>query len=462
MVSQRSVGIRALALWWQLVLVTVSFWGWLFIWQNELFAQRAILERYLLYNEFLLVGILFGSGVKGGHRHDWVVANQRSFRQAMLGLFCVFLVVFALRDTVVSRSFFFSYVVWLFFTLLYCNYFLPRTLARWAFSGYREERVALAGTVEQAARLRPWLERKGLVGLRTIGLICPPTQTLAMAPFPVLGTMDNVGEILREKAISQLIVMNLASGGDWLRRITQLCEGAAVRLLVLHDLDDYFDHPTTTFEDDGVRFICLREEPLESPLNRFLKRLLDLAVAVPVVILILPFSTLLVWLVHRLQSPGPVFFKQIRTGIMGQPFTIYKYRTMHLNHCNEAKQASADDPRIFPAGRWLRRLSIDELPQFINVLQGDMSVVGPRPHLPKHEEMFIRVMGKYLIRKFIRPGITGWAQVNGFRGEIHIERDIQRRVEADIHYLENWAFSLDCLIILKTIKHCLFPPRSAY
>jgi putative colanic acid biosynthesis UDP-glucose lipid carrier transferase len=464
MVSQRSIGIRSLTLLWQLVLVSLSYWVWLFIWQMELFGNRLILERYLLYNEFLLVGILFGSGARRdpSHRHDWVVANQRSVRQALLGLFSVFLVVFALQDTSVSRSFFFSYVVWLFLTLLYCNYFLPRALGKWAFSGYREERVALVGTVEQAVRLRPWLERKALVGLRTIGLICPPTDSPVTPPFPVLGTIENLGEILRQHTISQTIVMRLVPGEDWLRQVTQLCESAAVRLLVLHDLDGYFNHPTTIFEDDGVRFVCLREEPLESPLNRFMKRLLDLAVALPIVIFVLPFSTFLVWLLQRFQSPGPVFFKQMRTGIMGRPFMIYKYRTMHLNHGSEARQASVDDPRIFPAGHWLRRLSIDELPQFINVLQGDMSVVGPRPHLPKHEEIFIRVMRRYLIRKFIRPGITGWAQVNGFRGEIHVERDIQLRVEADIHYLENWAFSLDCLIILKTIRHCLFPPRSAY
>jgi len=259
-----------------------------------------------------------------------------------------------------------------------------------------------------------------------------------------------------------VIVLDLTLGSDWLRKMTQMCEGAAVRLLVLNNLDDYFNHTTTTFEDEGVSFISLREEPLESPMNRFLKRLLDLAVALPVVIFVLPLSSLLVWLLQRLQSPGPVFFVQERTGIQGHHFKIYKYRTMHVNHRNEAQQASREDPRIYPAGRWFRKLSIDELPQFINVLKGDMSVVGPRPHLPKHEEMFVQVMRKYLIRKFIRPGITGWAQVNGFRGEIHVETDIQKRVEADIHYLENWAFSLDCLIILKTIKHCLFPPRSAY
>jgi putative colanic acid biosynthesis UDP-glucose lipid carrier transferase len=189
---------------------------------------------------------------------------------------------------------------------------------------------------------------------------------------------------------------------------------------------------------------------------------MDLAVALPVVVFVLPFTTLLVWIVHRSQSSGPVFFKQTRTGMMGRRFKILKYRTMHTNHNSEAIQASQKDPRVFAAGTWLRKLSIDELPQFINVLRGEMSVVGPRPHLPEHDEMFARVMKKYLIRKFIVPGITGWAQVQGFRGEIRSEEDIQQRVEADIYYLERWSFSMDCLIIMKTFKQCIFPPERAY
>jgi exopolysaccharide biosynthesis polyprenyl glycosylphosphotransferase len=464
MISQRSIGIRAFALLWQLLIVTVSFWVWLYIWQSTLFHVPEILKRYLLYNEFLLVGILFSWSTKReeGGRHQWVDASRRSLRQALMGFFCVFLVVFALQDTGVSRSFFFSYAGWFYLTLLFCNYFLPATLARWAFSGNREERVALVGTPAQGIRVQSWLERKSLLGLRTTGIICPQPMSQDASPFPILGSMENIGEILREKSITQLIVLDLALGSDWLGRTTPICEAAAVRLLVLNNLDDYFNHTTKTFEDDGVGFICLREEPLESPLNRFVKRLVDLAASLPVVIFILPAVTLLVWLLQRAQSPGPVFFTQERTGIMGKPFRIYKYRTMHPDHADEARQASVDDPRVFSAGRWLRKLSIDELPQFINVLKGDMSVVGPRPHLPKHEEMFVQVMRKYLIRKFIRPGITGWAQVNGYRGEIRAASDVQRRVEADIHYLENWALSLDFLIILKTVKQCLFPPRTAY
>ncbi len=382
MISQRSIGIRTFALCWQVVIVSLSFWIWLYIWQSTLFQIPESLKRYLLYNEFLVVGILFGSGGKregAGQRHDWVAANRHSFRQLLLGLFCVFLVVFALQDTDVSRSFFFSYVAWLYLTLLFCNYFLLRTLARWAFSGDREERVALVGKVEQGIRLQPWLERKSLLGLRAVGIICPAPVAQETSPFPILGVMDDISEILRKHSITQLIVLDLALGSDWLHRATPICEAAAVRLQVLNNLDDYFNHTTTTFEDDGIRFISLREEPLESPLNRFLKRFLDLVAALPVVILILPLATVLVWILQRAQSPGPIFYAQVRTGMMGKPFTIYKYRTMHVNQ-NEAKQAAIDDPRVFPAGRWLRKLSIDELPQFINVLKGDMSVVGPRPH----------------------------------------------------------------------------------
>jgi putative colanic acid biosynthesis UDP-glucose lipid carrier transferase len=172
--------------------------------------------------------------------------------------------------------------------------------------------------------------------------------------------------------------------------------------------------------------------------------------------------TLLVWLCQCLQSPGPVIFRQERVGMMGQRFMMFKYRSMHVNNGDEAKQASKHDNRIFPVGHWLRKLSIDELPQFVNVLLGDMSVVGPRPHLQKHEDLWICAMRKYVVRRFVRPGITGYAQINGYRGEVRSDADVQNRVERDIYYLENWSFGLDIVIILKTIRQCILPPQTAY
>jgi exopolysaccharide biosynthesis polyprenyl glycosylphosphotransferase len=473
MLSNRSLGIRALAILGLLLLVSLSFWGWLFIWESGLFTESTALQKYLLYNEFLLVGILFGGRAKertSGPQSAFVNAVRRSSRQAVFGLFGVFVLVFALQDTFLSRSFFFSYIPWLCGTLLFSNYILPRWLGRWAFSGDREERVALAGTLEQVDQIRSWLERKSLIGLRTIGMVHlnPATngesigKNGAGVPLPVLGNIDQLSGILKEASITQLILLDLSLEPERLCHLAQLCEGSAVRLLALHDLNRYFNHTTTTFEDDGVRFIGLRDEPLESPMNRFIKRTLDLVIASTVVVFVLPVMIPLVWLLQRLQSPGPIFFKQLRIGMMGREFELLKFRTMRVNHGTENRQALKDDPRTFPAGKLLRKLSLDELPQFINVLAGDMSVIGPRPHLQAHEEMWVQEMRRYVVRRFIRPGITGWAQVEGFRGQIHSQMDIQKRVEADIYYLENWSLSLDFAILLKTVKHCLFPPPSAY
>jgi putative colanic acid biosynthesis UDP-glucose lipid carrier transferase len=280
--------------------------------------------------------------------------------------------------------------------------------------------------------------------------------------FRVLGNLDQMDQIFKQESVTQLIVLDLSLGPERLRSLTQLCEEASVRILAVDGLDSYFNHTTMIFEDDGVRLIALREEPLENPTNRVIKRTVDLIVSVPIVFLLLPLITVFVWTFQRIQSPGPIIFRQARIGMRGETFLMWKYRTMHLNHGKEEKQATKSDDRIFPAGRWMRKLSIDELPQFVNVLKGEMSVVGPRPHMQKHEELWIAAMRKYVIRRYIRPGITGYAQVKGFRGEVRSLADIHNRVERDIHYLENWSLSLDLVIIFQTAKGCIFPPKSAY
>ena len=470
MLLNRTSGIKGLTAFCLLALVTLSFWGWLFIWNSTLFSNWVALEKYSFYNEFLLIGVFSRMEAKRfvhGPYREFVEAVRSTGRQAFMGLFAVFIVSFALQDTFLSRAFLFSYIPWLCLTLLFSNYVLPNWLSHMVFGVGRPERVALVGTPDQAAQIKPWIERKRVIGLEPAGLIQPgsapvqPSKEVDPA-LPVLGTLDELSDIFQQHAISHLIVMDLLIGSDRLRHITQVCEGSGVRLLAVDNLDTYFNHNTMVFEDDGVRLVGLREEPLESPVNRMIKRAMDLAIAVPVVILILPFTTLLVYICQQMQSPGPVLYKQKRSGLLGRTFMIYKYRTMHVNNDNEARQASKNDRRVFPLGVWLRKLNIDEFPQFINVVFGEMSVVGPRPHMLQHDELFIKVMRNYMVRRFVHPGITGWAQVRGFRGEIITEKDVRNRVESDIYYLENWSLSLDCLIILKTIKQCLVPLRTAY
>jgi len=181
----------------------------------------------------------------------------------------------------------------------------------------------------------------------------------------------------------------------------------------------------------------------------------------PVVLLLLPFLMLLVAVIHRLQSPGPLFFKQRRKGVGGQVFLVYKFRTMYCDHGREAEQARAGDSRIFPAGLWMRKFSIDEFPQFLNVVAGEMSVVGPRPHYVEHDTDFAAVDPLYRFRKFLKPGVTGLAQVMGYRGITNTRASVRERSYADLEYLENWSLRLDFIILLKTAWHVLHPPKSA-
>jgi lipopolysaccharide/colanic/teichoic acid biosynthesis glycosyltransferase len=205
-----------------------------------------------------------------------------------------------------------------------------------------------------------------------------------------------------------------------------------------------------------------RREPLECPVGRTIKRVLDLVVSLPVCLFILPPVALVVWFFQGTQSQGPLFFRQRRTGKYNRPFLIYKFRTMRVGNFDEGRQAVADDDRVLPAGRWMRKLSIDELPQFINVLVGEMSVVGPRPHFVDHDALFGEIAHFYRVRSFIKPGITGLAQVRGLRGEARKERDLIDRIHSDVYYLENWSPILDWVIIFKTAWQVIAPPKTAY
>ena len=203
------------------------------------------------------------------------------------------------------------------------------------------------------------------------------------------------------------------------------------------------------------------EIPLENPVNKLKKRIFDIVLSILVllvVVLIFP----IVALVTLIQSPGPIFFRQVRTGVNGKEFMCYKFRSMHVNKDADRVQATEHDPRKFPFGNFMRKYNIDELPQFWNVLVGDMSVVGPRPHMLMHTEFYSHHIGKYMVRHFVKPGITGWAQVTGFRGETKELWQMKGRVKRDIWYIENWSIWLDVRIVWMTIKGFFVHDENAY
>ena len=210
-----------------------------------------------------------------------------------------------------------------------------------------------------------------------------------------------------------------------------------------------------------VTLFTNRREPLTFIENKFLKRTFDIVVSALTCLVLLPFLPIIA-LIIKMQSPGPLFFVQNRTGLNGHTFKCYKFRSMHVNNQADTLQATKDDPRKFPFGEFMRKTNIDEFPQFFNVLKGDMSIVGPRPHMMLHTEMYGKLIDKYMVRHFCRPGITGWAQVTGFRGETKELWQMEERIRRDIWYLENWTFWLDLKIILKTALSIIRLDKQAY
>ena len=212
---------------------------------------------------------------------------------------------------------------------------------------------------------------------------------------------------------------------------------------------------------DDIEVQTTYTSPLEDPLNRIFKRLMDIFLSV---LFLIPTALLMpvIALIVKRQSPGPLFFRQLRTGLDGHDFYCYKFRSMHVNSDADRLQATKDDPRKFPFGDFMRKTNIDELPQFWNVLIGNMSIVGPRPHMLAHTEQYDKLIDKYMVRHFVKPGVTGWAQVTGFRGETRELWQMEGRVERDIWYIQHWSFWLDLRIIWMTVKTVFKRDEKAY
>ncbi len=466
MVTQRTRGLYRVFLLCQLAIVAALFWFgvWVLVTFYSPGAQLTW-NRYSIYCAMLVIGILGESLSREGSKKYFLQAELlRQHRVALRQTFAsagvlVFYLV-ATKDAFISRIFFFNFLPWLYIALLFSHYFLPEYLARRMFQ--REENTLLVGSTVKARALRGWLRRKAEMGLRVVGIICEEPLDCTEDKIPVLGGPDRFHGAIEEFGVTQVIMLEFPELNDLNRNLIATCDLLGVRLLIVSDLDEKLRHPVTHFEDDGFRFVGLREEPLESPFNRGVKRAIDFVFALPVMLLLFPPLALIVWLAQRLQSPGPLFHKQIRAGIQNRRFDIWKFRTMHPKNDDLTRQATNEDARVYPLGRWFRKLSIDEVPQFWNVLRGDMSVVGPRPHLIEHNAQFSRLMANYQVRTFVKPGITGLAQVRGFRGEAQTSEDIQGRVACDIEYLENWNLTLECGIIARTVAQLIVPPKSAY
>lgn len=244
-------------------------------------------------------------------------------------------------------------------------------------------------------------------------------------------------------------------------RLMQYCDKNVIHFYYLPRQFEGYKLHLDALQFMGKSLYTNHIEPLSNTTNRIIKRSFDLVVSGIACLCMLPFIPIIA-LIIKLQSPGPIFFRQDRTGINGKTFKCIKFRSMHINKDADLAQATEHDPRKFAFGNFMRKTNIDEFPQFFNVLRGDMSIVGPRPHMLHHTEIYGTIINKYMVRHFAKPGITGWAQVTGYRGETKELWQMEERVRRDIWYLENWSFWLDIRIIFLTAKSIIMPDKKAY
>jgi exopolysaccharide biosynthesis polyprenyl glycosylphosphotransferase len=400
------------------------------------------------------------------HRITWVDAARITTRQVVCIALFIFALMFALKDRNLSRVFVGSYLCLCWAVLLFFNQGLPRMLSRIAFHRAHKLPTLFIGSSTQRARLWSWLAKNEALGIQPVGFLSEtPEDVHVEDELSFLGSTKNLREVVREKSVAQVILLELPETLSQTRGIIETCQDTGCRVLIYNNLGEQLQHSLIPVSEEGHHFYTLQEEPLEDPLNRILKRIYDIAVSLPVVLFILPFLCVWVWIVQRLQAPGRLFFTQARIGQRGRQFSIYKFRSMYDANYDahvEARQASKGDKRIYSFGSFLRRTSLDEFPQFINVLKGEMSIVGPRPHLAVHDEEFARLTKAYRTRFFVKPGITGLAQTRGYRGEIVDRQLLHKRVHFDLQYITSWSVWLDIQITIKTLGQVLFSPPSAY
>ena len=310
--------------------------------------------------------------------------------------------------------------------------------------------VAIMGSNYTAARLKQYL--KSQRNLHFYGFVGSNTS---MFPDKHGNLRDDMIFEITEAVnagVKDLYVCVAPERMDELGALIKEADKQLIRLKFIPDMGRALASSfTITYLGGEFPMMTLRNEPLEHLESRFKKRAFDMCFSFLVILFILSWLFPIIAIIIRLESKGPILFRQLRSGRNDKPFWCYKFRSMTVNGDSHLKQATKDDARVTRVGRFLRRTSLDELPQFFNVFEGNMSVVGPRPHMLKHTEEYRALIDKFMVRHFAKPGITGWAQVNGLRGETKETEDMEQRVEHDIYYVENWSLMWDIRIIFLTI-----------
>ncbi|WP_417940023.1 undecaprenyl-phosphate glucose phosphotransferase [Flavobacterium sp. RS13.1] len=351
-----------------------------------------------------------------------------------------------------------------FFCLLMLSRFLSMEVLKYIRAkGYNFKNVIIVGANDTGERMRKILSKDLTYGYRFLGFFDEKVDPFAFISSPILGGFQDIEKYLISNEVDEMYIALHIDNVNVIHDLIKICEQNMVRVKFIPDFQLYTRSSKVEISFyENTPVLMFRTEPLEYTVNRLLKKSFDIVFSLGVIVLIFPWLFPIIMILIKIESPGPVFFKQERSGRDNESFFCWKFRSMRVNKEADKLQAGKGDQRITKFGAFIRKTSIDELPQFFNVFLGDMSVVGPRPHMVNHTKQYTDLIGNYLVRQYAKPGITGWAQVNGYRGETRELIDMQNRVEYDIWYIENWSILLDIKIIIKTVFNIFKGEENAY
>ena len=298
-------------------------------------------------------------------------------------------------------------------------------------------------------------------GYRLVGFFDDGPDVVMDRQLYLGGTDDCISYVLNNK-VDEIFCTLPNSEAQTIEKLMLDADKNLIRFKFIPEYYDYAKKPTFIQSFGHIPVISVRPEPLENMLNRSIKRLFDVLFSLFIILFVFSWLFPILAILIKLESKGPIFFVQERSGRDNKPFKCYKFRSMRVNNDSDKKQATRGDSRITKTGAFIRKTSIDELPQFFNVLLGNMSVVGPRPHMISHTQQYSQLIDTFMVRHFLKPGITGWAQIQGLRGETQTTQAMLERVEADVWYLENWSFLLDMKIIFLTVWNVFRGEKNAF
>jgi Undecaprenyl-phosphate glucose phosphotransferase len=375
--------------------------------------------------------------------------------------------LFKEKSVPLSRMVFLIFWVFQTFSSVFSRMTIRAVLRKLRKKGFNIRYSLVVGAGPLAQHIAASMVGNREFGIELVGFLASPQKTLGsptenrthlIGPMiaPIIGEYDDLAEIIERGGIDQVIIALPLEDHTYLLKVVESIGDTVIDVKLVPDVHRFIQLGSEIEEFDGVPVISLASTPLDG-INRVIKRILDLFLGTFLFILFLPLMVLISLLI-KLTSPGPIFYKQERLGLDGKPFPIFKFRTMHESISSEVpKFTTSSDQRVTGLGKILRRWSLDELPQLINVIRGNMSLVGPRPERPFFIDEFRKRVPKYMLRHKVQAGMTGWAQINGWRGNTSIER----RIEHDLFYIENWSIGLDLKILWLTIFKG-FKNRNAY